>query len=291
MILGLTIPFIVPRLRSDESRPPSEPAPFPRRLVAAARIHIPGGLVDVAAGDGGIWVTGFGTVTRVDPSTNRVVARIAVPGTGDHSHMAVGFGAVWVTASEGRPGALIRIDPKSNRIEATIQIGRPVHEVELLNGFVWVTRPESGPPTLLSVDHRTNRLAPSNSAAPPTPVMTGSIRGFGSAWLAHDDVVLRMDPESAEIQARILVAAADIAIGPDGVWVMTDTPSSSPDLYIPIPGRPGKILLIDPRTNRIATSPVSFGYGPAAMAVADDSLWVGEYGSQVLTHIKVEASR
>lgn len=294
-LVALAVTLIFLRLNNNGRQSQERRTPFFGHLVVAGRIRIPGGFVNVAAGEGSVWVTGFGVVTRVDPSTNRVAAEIAAPGTGDYSHVAVGYGGVWVTAPERRPGVLFRIDPKTNRIEAAIEIEGPVHDLELFNGYVWVTRPDSGRPTLFAVDPETNRLAgrydPADPAAPPTPAPTGSVRGFGSAWLAYDDEVLRTDPESAKIQARILVAAADIAIGPDGVWVMTDTPSSSPDLYIPIPGRPGKILLIDPRTNRIASSPVLFGYGPAAMAVADDSLWVGEYGSEVLTHIKVEASQ
>ena len=293
LMVAVAAPSILASLGSD-GKPPEGRTPFSHELVTAAQIPVPGGLVDIAVGAGGVWITGFGTVTRVNPSTNRVAAEIAVPGTGDYSYVAVGYGGVWVTASEGRPGALVRIDPRTNRIEATIEIGGPVSDVELFNGFVWVTRPESGPPTLFSVDPRTNRVAgkhdPSNFPTSPVP---GSIRGFGSAWLAYDDVVLRMDPDSAEIQARIAVPlAADLAIGRDAVWVMTTSPSISPDLYIPIPGRPGAILLIDPRTNRIATSPVPFGVPPASMAVGEDSLWVGEYGAPaVLTRIDVEASR
>jgi streptogramin lyase len=296
LIVAVALPFIASRLGHQGKPPASARTPFSPKLVTAARIRIPGGLVKVATGEGGVWVTGFGVVTHVDPATNRVAAEIAVPGTGDYSYVAVGYGSVWVTAAEGRPGALVRIDPVKNRIAAIIEIGGPVGDVELFNGMVWVTRPESGSPTLFSIDPRTNRMVgkyPSNAPTSLRPVLGGSVRGFGSVWLAHDDVVLRMDPDSAEIQARIPVPlAADIAIGRSVVWVMTTSPSSSGDLYLPIPGRPGTILLIDPRTNRVSTSPLPFGVPPASMAVGDDSLWVGEYGGPaVLTRIKLEAPR
>jgi YVTN family beta-propeller protein len=50
----------------------------------------------VATGFGSVWVTNYddGTVSRVDPATNEVVATIEV---GRHpDHIAAGEGGVWV---------------------------------------------------------------------------------------------------------------------------------------------------------------------------------------------------
>ena len=53
--------------------------------------------LEVAVGEGSVWVTNYldGTVSRIDPATNRVVATLEV---GRHpDHIAVGEGGIWVT--------------------------------------------------------------------------------------------------------------------------------------------------------------------------------------------------
>jgi hypothetical protein len=47
---------------------------------AVRTVRVPAGIVDLAIGGGAIWVAGFGEVSRLDPRTGVVVARIRVPG-------------------------------------------------------------------------------------------------------------------------------------------------------------------------------------------------------------------
>ena len=72
----------------------------------------------IAAGAGGIWITGAieDVVARLDPRTSRIVKLIPV-GRGA-SGIAVAAGSVWV--ANGLAGTVSRIDPLSN----TIQLGR-----------------------------------------------------------------------------------------------------------------------------------------------------------------------
>ena len=64
--------------------------------------------VDVAVGAGGVWVANSreGTVSRIDPQSNRVIATIRV----GHSlqGIAVGGGAVWVSVQAREPDGLRR---------------------------------------------------------------------------------------------------------------------------------------------------------------------------------------
>jgi YVTN family beta-propeller protein len=55
----------------------------------------------VAVGAGAVWVASAiaREVTRIDPSTGAVIARIAVDGS--PRQIAVGAGGVWVTADDG----------------------------------------------------------------------------------------------------------------------------------------------------------------------------------------------
>ena len=162
----------------------TQPAPTPRRAVLGATIRIPAGAVDVAVGRGAIWVSGFGRMTHLDPSTDRVVATVKTPGTEDYSHVAVGLGAVRVTSDRG---TLYRIDPNSNRVVATIPVGGPIVGVATGGGYVWVTRPTEGIGELIRVDPATNRV----SGAPIDAVQAVSaLYGFGALWVTNQFAVL-----------------------------------------------------------------------------------------------------
>ena len=120
----------------------------PGRSVVEAQLRLEPGITDVAVGAEGVWVTGASGVTRIDPAMNQVLARIPVPGTGDHSKIAIGEGSVWVTAPElradGSRGNLVRIDPATSEIEATFHIGGPITGLGIGGGSVWVTIPGTG---------------------------------------------------------------------------------------------------------------------------------------------------
>jgi streptogramin lyase len=78
---------------------------------------------DLTAGGGAVWVkTGeMGSppaVVRIDPSTGSVVATIALPGHAPR--MAFGAGALWVADFDH--GDLLRIDPATNAIAATLDL-------------------------------------------------------------------------------------------------------------------------------------------------------------------------
>jgi len=72
----------------------------------------------LAVGEGGVWTLNRGaggnggTVSRVDPATNKVVATIPVGDAAATGEIAAGLGSVWISA----PGVpLLRIDPRTNR--------------------------------------------------------------------------------------------------------------------------------------------------------------------------------
>src|SRR6185369_6595973 len=69
----------------------------------------------LAAGAGGVWTLnqGDGTVSRVDPVTNTLAATIPAQVPGGGGDIAVGAGRVWVRATSI---ALSVIDPATNQI-------------------------------------------------------------------------------------------------------------------------------------------------------------------------------
>jgi YVTN family beta-propeller protein len=91
----------------------------------------------IAAGAGGIWITGAieDVVARLDPRTGRVVKLIPV-GRGA-SGVAVAAGSVWV--ANGLAGTVSRIDPASDRVVATVHVDGLPRELAVGAGSVWVT--------------------------------------------------------------------------------------------------------------------------------------------------------
>jgi virginiamycin B lyase len=91
----------------------------------------------LATGLGGIWTLnqGDGSVSRVDPATNKVVATIEVGVPGPGGDIAVGEGAVWVTAI-GKP--LSKIDGATNRV-VTQYVGKGGDALRVGLGSLWLS--------------------------------------------------------------------------------------------------------------------------------------------------------
>ena len=94
----------------------------------------------LAAGAGSIWTLnqGDGSVSRIDPTTNKVSATIEVGVPGPGGDIAVGEGAVWVTAN-GKP--LSKIDPATNRV-VTQYIGKGGDALRVGLGSLWLSNHE-----------------------------------------------------------------------------------------------------------------------------------------------------
>jgi YVTN family beta-propeller protein len=105
----------------------------------------------VAVGEGAVWVASRavtftsttlkdevpvrrGTVSRIDPRTNAVVATIPVGA--DPFGIAVGEGSVWVANRRGF--SISRIDPSTNKVVAAIPVGNRPQGVTAGAGAVWV---------------------------------------------------------------------------------------------------------------------------------------------------------
>jgi YVTN family beta-propeller protein len=74
-------------------------------------------------------------VIRVDPTTGAVTARIALPKA---AWTAASTDAVWISTTGGK---LVRIDPSSSQVAATIQVAGSsvgLGDPDVVNGRVWV---------------------------------------------------------------------------------------------------------------------------------------------------------
>lgn len=91
----------------------------------------------IAAGEGGVWVTGpiADVVARLDPASGRVTAVVDVPSGA--SGVGAGLGGVWVASA--LDGSVSRIDPRTVAVVKSVDVDGFPREVAVGAGGVWVT--------------------------------------------------------------------------------------------------------------------------------------------------------
>jgi DNA-binding beta-propeller fold protein YncE len=199
------------------------------RQTAAVVATIPTGLADrsgelsLAEGAGSAWLLtdAAGVLSRIDPKTNTVVARIAVA---PNSYAAAfGFDSVWVTNTGARgatgPGALQRIDPATNTVVATIPVGPAPRFLAAGEGAVWTLNQGDG--TVSRVDPATNRVVATIDAGVPGTL--GDIAaGAGRVWVRATKVLLQaIDPGTNRVLEVFGPASGSgaVRVAGDFVWV------------------------------------------------------------------------
>ena len=176
------------------------------------------GEISVAAGDGSIWILSDrkGVLSRIDPRTNTVSARIEV--APDSYAAAYGFDAVWIT-NTGDAGAVQRIDPKTNKVTAKIPVGPVPRFLAVGAAGVWTLNQGDG--TVTRIDPRTSTVAATIDAG--VPGSGGDIdAGAGRVWVRAKKVLLsEIDPASNRVVATYGPPAGSgaVRVAKDAVWV------------------------------------------------------------------------
>jgi hypothetical protein len=248
--------------------PPSATTAPPSPVVAT--IGTGGFANGMTAGAGSLWVAGGGEVTRIDPATNNVAARIPVDASGSGpAAVAFGSGAVW--APVAMPGALWVIDPATDKVTAKIPLGRPLRgpiSVTATRAAVWVAccgesganAPTSGG-TLFRVDPRRHRVV-AEIALPASPVAVAA--DPSAAWLATaGGQVLAVSSGRNRVVDTIdaggpLGFSQTIAVGAGAVWLADPFDE--------------QVVRIDSRTRRVmARIPAG---AATTLTVTRDAVWV-----------------
>jgi hypothetical protein len=314
LALAMLVAGVAPGLltRRAEQRPvPTVGSPVvPGRPVVAARIRLERPFTDVDVGFGAAWVASQGALLRIDLRTNRVVATIPTPLTGENASIAFGEGAVWVTSGQAN-GLVYRVDPAANRVTAEIGVPGGAFGIVVAVGTVWVTQflPEPDPGIVARIDARSNRLLsplevpnmpgairygqdaiwvtsrftvsridPRSGAVTQPLRRVGDVRavGAGSLWgtyanSAADAGVQRVDPVTGQVVATIRIPnGVLIAFGLGTLWVAQDASSITSGGNEPDRTEPGKLYRIDPTSNRVLGQPVPLP------GIAPTGLAVGE---------------
>jgi ABC-type transport system substrate-binding protein/class 3 adenylate cyclase len=123
------------------------------------------------------------------------------------------------------PKALHRVDPTSRKVVQSIPV--PINEPSGFNyddDSIWIT--DLAGPRVIRIDQRTGVVSdfPFGKDSSDTAVATDLVVGGGSVWLARPDVpeVVRLDPATGRIQARIPVTAWGVQYGGDALWYFAE---------------------------------------------------------------------
>jgi YVTN family beta-propeller protein len=170
------------------------------------------GLGGIAFGLDSLWLLNDkSSLSRIDPDTGRVLAKIQLPGL-TFDHLAVAADSIWVA---GCCVGMVRVDAGTGAV-ATAKAS-PDGPIAIGFGSLWVADPFSD--EVWQIDPRSGE---------PIRTLHCQGRAFdvavgeGSVWVAcGGGTVLRVNPSSGEVVRTIEVGGtpAGIAVGEGAVWV------------------------------------------------------------------------
>ena len=233
---------------------------------------------EIAGGNGAIWVTNpdDGTVSRIDPTTNAVTGSFSSGGL-DPIGVTTTTGAVWVAnhhAPDGGTGSVVRIDPDSGAIVATIPLGAPFFEggpggMTADDAHVWVAVPNLG--SLVRIDPSTNAVDGSVGVQPcGIPALGTSFvlmpgAGCGGPYLG------RVDPQTLAVKKLNPGGIVRFAAAAGGSAWASVTSASCPTNC---PPTRSTLVRIDLTTGDVLARVPLDGFG--FVAVGANSIWAGD---------------
>ncbi len=292
---------------------PSTVVALARRQIARVTIPNPDALV---AALGFIWVkTDDGRVVKVNPQTNRVVARRKLDTAKDPQHYCQGIGtdgrSVWVCAASDTATDLVRIDPHSLRPVLRIAADKAFDQEHLpyVAGRLWVL--SGGGKQLLAVNPSTGALK-----RYPLSATCAQAAGSGSVLVVtcpNANMMLRIDAtRGAVIARRTLQQPRYCAVSDNQVWIdtadgiertddhlrttalypaltvgLSGDLASDPSGTIWVPQEHGFLYRIDPTRNAVVEQitsgrPLSGG----SILVTNDSIWTSAYDDSTVFHLR-----
>jgi DNA-binding beta-propeller fold protein YncE len=205
-------------------------------VVAEVNLHslqIPGHVyLLLVAGEGAVWLTNQTHVIQIDPQTNQIVGE-PIPAGEEIITLALGHGTLWTGSHDD--GIITRVDAKTHRVVATIEMGFSVHGLAASDESAWVLDEHGF--GIVQIDPQTNQLG---ERVPIDFIAANLAAGAGSVWVAPaardngqatgNDGIVRISENKARIVNTIRAGDAgtseyySVYFSEGLLWTLVDTP-------------------------------------------------------------------
>lgn len=217
-----------------------------------------------------------GSPSASDAVSAEVTGRVRLDGV--PGPVAAADGAVWVTTYdyEHEGAAVARIDATTNEIVATVPIeGLPPSNLAVGAGALWVPAGmEHGGPVLMRVDTDTNEVTGRvEGVTGPVVADATGVWAIQDGPDAHDAAVVRLDPETLTIEARIPVGNVpfDMVAGAGSIWVVAwDAQARYQE--------PSDLLRIDALSGELVAT-ISINGDGTWIAADDAGVWISAWST------------
>jgi virginiamycin B lyase len=261
-----------------------------------------------------VWVgsTGPFAVHRIDPRTNRRVARVQLPGE-PCAGLASGFGSLWVPLCGPAP-LLAKVDLKSNSLISVFRTGPAAAEggVAVSPDSVWLITDKLG--SLARID-------PDNGLVRDTThIPAGSYNPFyndGQIWVTRADgsEVTSVDAATGAVLATVPTGPGPrfLTAGAGAVWTLnqgdgsltridTRTNQATKTIALGIPGHGGDISfgngMVWTTVSKVPLSVVDgataalrcqwAGPGGDSLAIGHGAIWLTDYHAGTISRIELD---
>lgn len=215
--------FVLPNAGAAASPAPEPSTTVPSVPTVVTAINVGRRPWGVVTGNGNVWVANVddGTVSRIDPATNSVIATILVAAAGDRIYYLTFDGTdIWVADYDD--GALRRVSPATQTVTQNIPAGLTPFGIVSGAGSLWVTNYSAGMVT---------RIDPASGSTVAT-IVTGTfpygvVYDGTDIWVANEGsgTVSRINPATDAVTATINVGSfpTNLAVASGSIWVATGT--------------------------------------------------------------------
>ncbi len=191
-------------------------------------------------------------------------------------------GGTWVGATgDGRPGGLIaELDPDSGSIIRRFIVRGGPGAITEADGFIIVTT-GSG---ILRLNPRTGRATTKHLGVFPQGIAATRDRVW---WVGSGDVInCLLMPELTDCGTVEVPRASILSGDARRLWVLSQTGSRDPSIYLPDPSEPTTVTLVDGLTGDIIAGPVAIHHHtPASLTSFNGHAWVGFHDDEEVVRI------
>jgi hypothetical protein len=195
-------------------------------------------------------------------------ASLNVPTEGNTFMINSGFGSIW--ASRNFDGAVVRYDPTTGEVLATIDVGPEPQKLQPADGRMWVRTADR----YVAIDPKTNTIVDSLEKAAVGPSANRSFALDGAMWICDGPRLHRYDPTTLQP-----VATVELDIECEEVFATDDLVVAYTTNEDPAQSGTSAAAFVDPTSNEMIATvdlPVDVAY-PAVLESA--VFFPGESGS------------